>query len=118
MKTSVTKIITLETAHQLTDSYSKECQNIHGHSYKCEVTFEGDVDNKTGMIMDFKLIKEMLEPVHEKYDHAFFTEENFGFNPTAENMCRDIFGMIRDKTMLVKRVRLWETTTCYAEVSY
>ena len=106
MRTSVTKIIKLETAHQLTDSYSKECQTIHGHSYKCEVMFEGNVDPKTGMIIDFKKIKEILQPVHDKYDHKFFTKETFGGeNPTAENMARDIFNMIRNESLLVKRVR-------------
>lgn len=122
MKTSVTKIIRLQTAHQLTDSYSKECQTIHGHSYKCEVTFEGDVDSETGMIIDFKKIKEMLDPVIEKYDHQFFTKSTFnGQNPTAENMAQDIFEMVRfgsSPQTLIKRVRLWETDTCYAEISY
>lgn len=122
MKTSVTKIITLETAHQLTDSYSHECQTIHGHSYKCEVTFEGEVDPETGMIIDFKKIKEILQPVHDKYDHHFFTKDTFnGINPTAENMAKDIFEMVRfgsTPQTLIKRVRLWETATCYAEVGY
>lgn len=122
MKTSVTKSITLETAHQLTDSYSKECQTMHGHSYKCEVTFEGEVDRETGMIIDFKKIKEILQPVHDKYDHKNFTKATFnGQNPTAENMARDIFEMVRfgsTPATLIKRVRLWETATCYAEVGY
>lgn len=118
MRTSVTKIITFETAHQLADSYAEECQNIHGHSYKCEATFEGDIDRQTGMIIDFKRIKEMLDSVHKKYDHAFFTKDNFGSNPTAENMCLDIFWMLRNKTTLIKKVRLWETASCYTEISY
>ncbi|MCP4373528.1 MAG: 6-carboxytetrahydropterin synthase QueD [Deltaproteobacteria bacterium] len=121
MHTRVTKIIKFETAHQLTDSYSKECQTMHGHSYKCEVTFENDVDPETGMIMDFKKIKEILKPVVDKYDHQAFTKDTFNCqNPTAENMARDIFNMVDFATPpgLVKRVRLWETDTCYAEVSY
>lgn len=119
MKSSVTKIVKFETAHQLTDSYSKECQIIHGHSYKCEVTFEGSIDKDTGMIMDFKLIKEVLQEVVDKYDHQFFTKDTFdGFNPTAENMCIDIFNMVRSNTVLITRVRLWETDSCYAQVGY
>ncbi len=118
MKTSVTKVIKFETAHQLTDSYSVACQTIHGHGYKAEVTFEGDVDEETGMIIDFKKIKELLEPVFDKYDHKFFTKETFGKNPTAENMAQDIFNMVREDSRLVKRVRLWETDTCYCDVGY
>lgn len=122
MKTSVTKVIKFETAHQLTDSYSKECQTIHGHSYKCEVTFEGEIETKTGMVMDFKLIKEVLQPVVKKYDHKFFTKETFNReNPTAENMAMDIFNMVRfgvKPGILIKRVRLWETDTCFVDVGY
>jgi len=119
MKTSVTKVIKFETAHQLTDSYSKECQTMHGHSYKCEVTFEGDVDSSTGMIIDFKEIKEILDPVIKKYDHQCFTKDKYnGYNPTAENMAQDIFDMVRFESMLIKRVRLWETDTCYCTVGY
>lgn len=119
MKTSITHIIKFETAHQLTDSYSKKCQNIHGHSFKCEVTFEGDVDQRTGMLIDFKETKEILDLVIEKYDHHFFTKAKFnGMNPTVENMVQDIFNHVRLHSMLVKRVRLWETDSCYAQVGY
>ena len=122
MKASVTKIIKLQTAHCLSDSYSKECQTMHGHSYKCEVTFEGEIDPKTGMIIDFKKIKEILQPVHDKYDHKCFTKDTFnGHNPTAENMAKDIFQMVRFGStpyVSIKRVRLWETDTCYAQVGY
>ena len=90
---------------------------MHGHSYKCEVTFEGDI-KEDGMIMDFKKIKEILAPVVEKFDHQAFTKESYGKNPTAENMCIDIFNMVRLQSLAVKKVRLWETDTCYAEVGY
>ncbi len=121
MKTSVTKVVKFETAHQLTNSYSKECQEVHGHSYQCEVTLTGDIDPKTGMIIDFKIISEALKPIVEKYDHKFFTEETFGLNPTAENMAMDIFYTIQKHPkigVLLTKVKLWETDTCCFEVRY
>ena len=117
MITRVTKIVRFETAHQLASSYAKECQTIHGHSYKCEVTLEGDV-NEDGMVVDFKMIGEVLQGIEDKYDHKFFTEETFGCNPTAENMAHDIFRTVQDSFINIKRVRLWETDTCYVEVGY
>lgn len=122
MKTLVTKIIKFETAHQLTDSYSKECQNIHGHSYCLEASFEGEINCHTGMIIDFKFIKESLQDVIDKYDHKFFTKENFDEkNPTAENMAMDIFYMIRNNSkvgLMLTKVKLWETNSCCVEVKY
>jgi len=121
MKTCLTKIIKFETAHQLTDSYSKECQNIHGHSYKAEVIFEGEIQEETGMIVDFKILNEALKPVLNKYDHKFFTKETYGKNPTAENMAWDIFNTIKKNPkvgLLLVKVKLWETETCAVEVCY
>jgi len=118
MKTSVTKIVKFEMAHQLDECYSEECKNIHGHGYVLSVTFEGAVHPDTGMVMDFKEVKEILQPIVDRYDHKFLTKESYGKNPTAENMALDIFHAVREKTPLLKRVRLWETDTGYAEVSY
>jgi 6-pyruvoyltetrahydropterin/6-carboxytetrahydropterin synthase len=118
IKTQVTKIFKFETAHQLTDSYSKECQEIHGHSYKLEVTFEGPIDPITGMVIDFKLIKEIVQPIVDYFDHSFFTKENYNQNPTAENMANDIFWKIREETLLIVKVKLWETETGFVTVGY
>jgi 6-pyruvoyltetrahydropterin/6-carboxytetrahydropterin synthase len=118
IKTTVTKIFKFEMAHQLTDSYSKECQEIHGHGYTAEITFEGPVDPVTGMVMDFKQLKEIVQPIIDSFDHKFFTKESYGMNPTAENMANDIFWKIREKTLLIRQVRLWETDTGYVTVGY
>lgn len=118
LRTKVTKIVGFEMAHQLEECYSQECKNIHGHGYRLEVTFEGAVHEETGMVMDFKQIKEILKPIIDQYDHKFLTKESYGKNPTAENMAYDIFQAIRKKTLLISKVRLWETDTGYADVSY
>lgn len=118
MKTSVTKIVKFEMGHQLTDCYSEACKSPHGHGYRLECTFEGDVHPATGMVMDFKEIKEILQPIIARYDHKFLTAESYGKNPTAENMALDIFQAIRQQTLMITKVRLWETDTGYAEVTY
>ena len=118
MKTRVTKIFKFEMAHKLDTSYSEECRNIHGHSYKLEVTFEG-VINKDGMVIDFKKLKEIVQPLVTFFDHGFIDKESFfGMNPTAENMAHWIFDEIRKKTALIIKVKLWETETCFVEVEY
>jgi 6-pyruvoyltetrahydropterin/6-carboxytetrahydropterin synthase len=117
-KTTVTKIFKFEAGHQLSDCYSKECLRPHGHGYVCEVTLEGPVDPITGMVIDFKQLKEIVKPIIDSYDHNFFTKESYGKNPTAENMANDIFWKIREKTLLIKQVKLWETDTGFVTVGY
>lgn len=117
MFVSVTKIFKFEMGHVLSESYSKECKRPHGHSYTLETTFENQL-NPMGMVMDFKEIKEIVDPIIAKFDHQFLNEENFGKNPTAENIAQTIFAEIREKTHNLVRVKLWETDSCFVEIYY
>ena len=120
---SVTKQFRFEACHHL-PHYNGKCRNLHGHSYKLEVTVSGsvveDTENpKCGMIIDFNDIKEIVENEIIRYvDH---TDLNTLYdNPTAEIMVVDFFKRIYralPKSMKVVRVRLWETDSSYAEYS-
>ena len=119
--TTVTKIVEFEACHNL-PHYIGACHNLHGHSYKLEVTIGGSVntDNKCakcGMIIDFKDLKALIkEVVLDKYDHAHLNQ--FFKNPTAEIMVKqialDLMAKLPKKCYLVS-CRLWETSTSYAE---
>lgn len=96
----------VETAHILDDSYMQECQMFHGHSAKIVVSICALGLNKAGMVMDFKLLKELFMPLYKTLDHHCLISEDkcskvfrqaydeiipFGFvkvpfNPTAENI--------------------------------
>ena len=70
----------------------------HGHNYVLEVTLEGDPDPTTGMVMDLKELKEILnrEVVHA-YDHRFLNYEVPPFDrviPTVENIAVDIWNRL------------------------
>lgn len=118
---TVTKIFMFEACHDL-PHYDGACHNLHGHSYKLEVTVGGEVvastsNPKCGMIIDFKDLKKIVNEVAvDKYDHAYLN--NFFENPTAEIMVKqialDIINKLPKNTYLVS-CKLWETTTSYAE---
>ena len=123
---TVTKIFKFEAAHHL-PHYEGACHNVHGHSYKLEVTIGGSVvtstsNPKCGMICDFKDLKKLVnEIVVDKYDHSNLND--YFENPTAENMVKqialDIIAGLPKNCYLVS-CKLWETETSYAEynVSY
>ncbi len=118
MKISVTKIFEFEAAHHL-PNYDGACRNVHGHSYKLEVTVKGLLVKETGMVMDFSTLKEAVkEGIINKLDHINLNQEYD--MPTAENMVFDIFSLLSQRmnseAIKVDRVRLWETSTSYAEV--
>ena len=118
---TVTKHYGFEACHHL-PHYDGACANLHGHSYKLDVTIGGriitDKDNpKQGMILDFKDLKNIInEVVVEKYDHSNLND--FFENPTAELMVKQIAVDIMSKLpqeVYLMSCKLWETSTSYAE---
>lgn len=69
----VTKEITFDCAHVLS-GYNGACANLHGHTYKLQVTVEGESKKdgvKDGMVIDFNNLKTLLDSdVKAAYDHA------------------------------------------------
>ena len=119
--TTVTKLFEFEACHHL-PHYDGACHNIHGHSYKLEVTVSGQVsknenDPKCGMIIDFKDLNAIVKSVAvDKYDHSNLNE--FFPNPTAEIMVKQIAVDIMSKLpqgVYLMSCKLWETSTSYAE---
>lgn len=133
----VTKTFTFDAGHRLSN-YEGKCKNLHGHTYKVEITINGSLD-ELGMVMDFGDLKELYNKIVDaKFDHKTILFENdplnqkikelmpeavvmVPYNPTAENFAKDIFGMLIDNfgkyglPALIDRVVVYETPTSYAE---
>lgn len=59
----ISKTCRFEAAHRL-PFHKGGCSNIHGHSYKLEVTVETDKENcQNGMVLDFKAVKQIVKDV-------------------------------------------------------
>lgn len=94
---------------------------MHGHTYKLEISFEGDVNEETGMVMDFTLANELCGKAIASLDHRVINE--IIPLPTAENMIKWIKDEIDGELFLteypkVKKIKLWETPDSYAEENY
>jgi 6-pyruvoyltetrahydropterin/6-carboxytetrahydropterin synthase len=100
--------------------------NGHGHNYVLEVTIAGEPDPKTGMIVDLKELKGILEAeVIEPMDHRFLNYEVPPFDkvvPTAENIAVEIWKRLAPRlsnigTGRLHRVRLYETDDLYVDIT-
>ena len=95
----------------------------HGHNYIFEVTLEGEPDPVTGMIVDLKDVKDVLNrEVVEPFDHRFLNHEVPPFDrivPTAENIAIEIWRRLepsfRGGPARLANVRLWETDDLYVD---
>lgn len=111
----LTKKFTFDSAHKLPNHKGK-CKNLHGHTYVLEVTIRGGVDEKTGMVMDFKDIKEVVsELVLEKIDHQYINE--IIRVPTAENTAKWIWEILYKNFLKygvkLQAIKLWENPDSY-----
>lgn len=73
---TLTKKFEFEAAHRISN-YEGLCREIHGHTYKLEVTISGPIDPATDMILDFKILKNIIKTsVIEQFDHALLLKDN------------------------------------------
>lgn len=113
MKVSINKTFTFDAAHQLPWHQGK-CRNLHGHTYRLDVTVEGPI-NEDGVVVDFADVGEVVgRTVVDKYDHQFLND-HFD-NPTAELLALSFFKVLESEGLRIQRVTLWETPTCSATV--
>ena len=132
---TVTKTIRFDAAHILTN-HQGLCKNLHGHTYRVDVSVaQGDGDTRD-MVIDFKDLKRIAsEVVCERFDHAFiYNTESAGereiaavvekngmrtvaipFRSTAENLARMFFGELKALIPGLSAVKVWETADSGAE---
>jgi 6-pyruvoyltetrahydropterin/6-carboxytetrahydropterin synthase len=105
-RTSVTCSFTFEAAHRLAWHPGK-CRNLHGHSYRLEVTVAGPLDSN-GVVVDFDLLTEIVgREVIEQWDHRDLNE--ILDNPTAELLAHRAWELLTAAGVDLAALRLWET---------
>ena len=113
------------SGHYLRDYHGK-CENPHGHNYRVLVTLAGKELEPNGLLLDFKLLKNILKPVVEYLDHHMINElEPFTtVNPSAENLAKYFFDQTEQKLhdltggrVRVKQSTIFETDTSQATYS-
>ena len=105
-------------------NYRGKCENPHGHNYKVFVTLIGADLDEAGLLLDFKLLKQVMRPVVDRLDHQMINDLepfNAELNPSAENLARYFYQetakQLHDMTsgrVRVKDCTLYETDTSFA----
>jgi 6-pyruvoyltetrahydropterin/6-carboxytetrahydropterin synthase len=74
---------------------------FHGHSYACEVTVRGPIDDTTGFVIDLGVLDRALQrEVRDRFDHRNINVDVPEFAdgklvPTGENLARFIFERVQ-----------------------
>jgi len=138
----VRKIFKVPVGHRLS-KHKGLCKNIHGHNLKLEVQISSFVLNDNDMVIDFKDIKTIVEPMLDQFDHAilvnnsdttvkeFSTKAGFktrvlydeDVDPTAEVFAEYLFLKIQnyvnkiDSRLVLDWIRVWENDGSMTEYS-
>jgi 6-pyruvoyltetrahydropterin/6-carboxytetrahydropterin synthase len=97
-----------DAAHTLRrDIEAQGSRRVHGHTYDCEIFVAGEVNPKTGMVVDLGSIRAAITEVQAALDHHFLDEVPGVGIPTLENLCRYIFDALKPKIGGLTRVRVW-----------
>jgi len=105
-------------AHNLRE-YDGKCENLHGHNWKVELEVAGAEPGDSGMLVDFKELKGILNDILERFDHKYINElEPFKrSNPTSENIAKYIYDEAKralGKKVKAAAVSVWETDAASA----
>ena len=104
-------------------NYHGKCENPHGHNYKVFVTLIGRDLDETGLLLDFKMLKQVVRPVVEYLDHRMINDlKPFDeINPSAENLARYFYLETQQQLqamtggrVTVKDSTVYETDTSFA----
>jgi len=103
------------SAHHLLN-YKGKCENMHGHNWKVEVCAKGEVLDKSNILIDFKILKKVVNEIIDYLDHKDLNElEEFkAQSPSSEFIAKYIYKKVREKIPCVSRVNVWEAAASRA----
>ena len=126
---------TFDSGHYTRGSSGK-CLNLHGHTFRLDVEVEGEIDPKSGMVIDFILLKRIVNRVLEDYDHKIIVPKqdcnsiNFSGpfkvdvkvidypEATTEYIALDIAKNLHERLGVKVRVKLYEGVRSYVIAEY
>jgi 6-pyruvoyltetrahydropterin/6-carboxytetrahydropterin synthase len=134
MMTTIFREVFFDASHRLLH-YEGKCKNLHGHRWRVEVWLRGEPDARTGILVDFNVIKEVIE----RFDHQVILNREDPMvaclaefqpvvttdgDPSSEHLAGEIRRLLDRECHLngsgarVTRIRVWESDTCWAEQAY
>jgi 6-pyruvoyltetrahydropterin/6-carboxytetrahydropterin synthase len=117
VKVRLTKDFTFEAAQTLPKAPAgHKCRQMHGHSFKVEISVEGEVDPATGWFYDHAEISKAMRPLLVDLDHGYLNEIPGLENPTIEIMAAWFWEKLAPQCPGLAEIVIHETPT--ARCSY
>jgi 6-pyruvoyltetrahydropterin/6-carboxytetrahydropterin synthase len=99
----LTKSFRFEAAHSIAGTtLGPAGDEVHGHSFRAEITIQGVPDPATGMIVDLGLLDRKLEAIRSTLDHKWLNQIPSLGAPTLENLARFIWDRVEGAGALAR----------------
>ena len=87
MRARLTKEFSFEAAQTLPHvPDGHKCKLMHGHSFRIEISIEGEINEQIGWVYDHARISKAMRPLLQRLDHSYLNEIEGLENPTIELM--------------------------------
>ncbi len=116
MYVRLSKTFKFEAAHWLPCfPEGHKCRRMHGHSFRFDIIVAGEVPDEQGYLIDFGVIKGVVEPLVDQLDHYCLNDIEGLENPTSEMLAKWLWQRIQPNLPLLDEVRVHETCTSCCE---
>jgi 6-pyruvoyltetrahydropterin/6-carboxytetrahydropterin synthase len=102
------------SAHNLMH-YQGDCENLHGHNWKVDVSVTAQELDKSGLGIDFKKLKAETKTLLQTLDHKYLNELGpfKEVSPSSENIARYIYHelsrTLNSDNVKVESITVWES---------
>jgi 6-pyruvoyltetrahydropterin/6-carboxytetrahydropterin synthase len=117
------KILTSFAAAHCLINYQGDCENLHGHNWRVEVTVRAAELDEAGLGIDFKILKAETNQLLKTLDHKYLNEllPFSGLSPSSENISRFLYRELSNKlntgNIKVETITVWESDFACASYS-
>lgn len=106
-------------AHNLLN-YDGDCENLHGHNWKVEVSVKTDTLDDAGLGIDFKILKKYTKQIMALLDHKYLNDlvPFKGISPSSEHISKFIYDELTERLsqhdVAVEMITVWESDNACA----
>src|SRR5438552_16883572 len=112
MRARLTKHFTFEAAQTLPSApEDHKCRRMQGHSFKIEVSEEGEDAPISGWVYDHAEIGAAMQPLLQMLDQSYLNEVEGWENPTIENMAASFWKKLQPQCRGLCEIVVHETPT-------
>jgi 6-pyruvoyltetrahydropterin/6-carboxytetrahydropterin synthase len=117
VKVRLVRNLGFEAAHHLPKvPAGHKCARLHGHSFKIDLTVEGETNPETGWFIDYAEIDDVWRPLFDQLDHNYLNDVEGLENPTSEVLADWLWRKLKPVLPSLTMVTVHET--CDARCEY